>query len=116
MRRILAYLNKIITDTCCDKDGSWNALRIMRNLCFGVGLVLAFYQPVPETRWTLLVLLGFGSQGMKIINSQYERKTADGNGNPLVQEGTAVAPTEPVVPVVEAGQKVAQATDIPEAD
>ena len=111
---------KLINDTLKNPDSTWSSLKIMRNLCFGVGLLLAIVAPNPESRWLTLVLLGLGTHGVKSMDTWFARRTADGNGNPMIQEGTAVAPKIPVIPTADAqpatAQEVVTATNETEVD
>lgn len=53
------------------------------------------------------LFLSYGLQNSKMVSKYFDRRTADGNGNPLAQSGTQEAPVEAVLPAVEADQKVA---------
>lgn len=92
---------KVIEDTLMDDHGKWHSLKMMRNMLFGVGIYLILFDPNPESRWMACILLGMGTHGVKDFSTFWSRKTADGNGQPLMQENTEKAPDAPVVPAKE---------------
>ena len=99
-------MQKLINDTLKDKDGTWNSLKIMRNLAYGLGLVLAvasvfgdwYSRPISFETWFTLLVIGLGSHAGRVYEIQQNRKTKDGNGNDLIQVGTETSPAVPVIP------------------
>lgn len=110
--RILTEPFTIFRDiTTSPTTGHYVALDLFKALSFITGLGLMVYDTVAGKSvepGLILLFLAYGLQNSKMVSKYFDRRTADGNGNALLQAGSETAPTEPVVPVVPAGATVTE--------
>lgn len=106
MLRLFTEPFKVWSDlTVNPLTGLYVAKDVFKATAFYVGLVICIlnvylnYKMGVVSNDTALILLGYamGGTGLKMVDNYLTRKTADSNGAPLIQEGTAVAPAAPVM-------------------
>ena len=82
------------------QTGHYVGLDVFKALSFMLGCVLlvdAQLHNHSAEPALISLFLAYGLQNSKLVSKYFDRKTADGAGNPLVQSGTESAPAAPVV-------------------
>ncbi|ALW86343.1 hypothetical protein AUC43_15370 [Hymenobacter sedentarius] len=97
--------SKFWEDVLTNDKKKYSSNAVMRAVVFVLGCCFATAAVVGDFMGVVIRLdpavlawsLAFGIAGLRIGEAWLQRKTADSTGAPLLQEGTAVAPSEPVV-------------------
>jgi hypothetical protein len=109
MKRLFTEPFKVWHDITTNPDtGHYVAIDVFKALAFllGCGLLIDAQLHGRSVEPALIALfLAFGLQNSKMVSKYFDRRTADGNGNPLTQSGTQDAPATPVVAVLTAAPK-----------
>jgi hypothetical protein len=82
------------------QTGHYVALDVFKAISFVLGCLLLIDAQLHGRNVEpalISLFLSYGLQNSKMVSKYFDRKTADGNGQPLVQSGTQEAPVDPVV-------------------